>query len=161
MKKKIFEIFAIHSSSRHEKRCQISVRLFSLFRGSIYQHRAVAKWVLVAPPIFGRSANPILTRGDTLSSPSTTSPPGISDLATALQQWKLSTTINCYNRCFVKKKVCGAQLKFSKTSTGIHGRKKNRLLHYCSLGLTLKCLFRLVLLFIQRKKIKYISINSV
>ena len=38
----------------------------------------------LAPPIFGRSANPILTRGDTLSPPSTTSPPGISDLATAL-----------------------------------------------------------------------------
>jgi hypothetical protein len=27
-------IFAIHSSSRHEKRCQMSVRLFSLFQGS-------------------------------------------------------------------------------------------------------------------------------
>ena len=32
-----FDIFAIHSSSRREKRCQMSVRLFSLFRGSIYQ----------------------------------------------------------------------------------------------------------------------------
>ena len=32
-----FNIFAIHSSSRHEKCCQMSVRLFSLFRGSIYQ----------------------------------------------------------------------------------------------------------------------------
>ena len=32
-----FDIFAIHSSSRYEKCCQISVRLFSLFRGSIYQ----------------------------------------------------------------------------------------------------------------------------
>ena len=32
-----FDIFAIHSSSRHEKRCQMSLRLFSLFRGSIYQ----------------------------------------------------------------------------------------------------------------------------
>ena len=32
-----FDIFAIHSSSRHKKRCQISVRLFSLFPGSIYQ----------------------------------------------------------------------------------------------------------------------------
>ena len=38
----------------------------------------------LAPPIFGRSANPISTRGDTLSPPSTTSPPKISDLATAL-----------------------------------------------------------------------------
>ena len=36
-KKNFFDIFAIHSSSRHEKCCQISVRLFSLFRGSIYQ----------------------------------------------------------------------------------------------------------------------------
>ena len=31
-----FFIFAIHLSSRHEKRCQMSVRLFSLFQGSIY-----------------------------------------------------------------------------------------------------------------------------
>ena len=29
-----FDIFAIHSSSRHEKCCQMSVRLFSLFQGS-------------------------------------------------------------------------------------------------------------------------------
>ena len=32
-----FDIFAIHSSSRHENCCQMSLRLFSLFRGSIYQ----------------------------------------------------------------------------------------------------------------------------
>ena len=32
-----FDIFAIHSSSRHEKRCQMSLRLFSLFQGSIYK----------------------------------------------------------------------------------------------------------------------------
>ena len=32
-----FFIFAIHSSSRHEKCCQMSLRLVSLFRGSIYQ----------------------------------------------------------------------------------------------------------------------------
>ena len=36
-KKFFFDIFAIHSSSRHEKCCQMNVRLFSLFRGSIYQ----------------------------------------------------------------------------------------------------------------------------
>ena len=36
-KKFFFDIFAIHSSSRHEKCCQMSVRLLSLFRGSIYQ----------------------------------------------------------------------------------------------------------------------------
>ena len=38
-----FYIFAIHSSSRHEKRCQISLRIFSLFRGSIYQQCQVGK----------------------------------------------------------------------------------------------------------------------
>ena len=37
-----------------------------------------------SPPFFGRSVNPISTRGDALSPPSTTSPPGFSDLATAL-----------------------------------------------------------------------------
>ena len=36
-KKFFFDIFAIHSSTRHEKRCQMRLRLFSLFRGSIYQ----------------------------------------------------------------------------------------------------------------------------
>ena len=36
-------IFAIHSSSRHEKLCQMSVRLFSLFRGSIYQQWLIIK----------------------------------------------------------------------------------------------------------------------
>ncbi len=38
----------------------------------------------IAPPVFGRSVNPISTRGDTSSPPSTTSPPGFSDLAMAL-----------------------------------------------------------------------------
>ena len=57
-----------------------------------------------APPVFGRSINPISTRGGegTFSPPSTMSPPGFSDLATALstitlanlyfwptQNWKL------------------------------------------------------------------------
>ena len=37
LKKFFLDIFAIHLSSGHEKRCQICVRLFSLFRGSIYQ----------------------------------------------------------------------------------------------------------------------------
>ena len=46
-------------------------------------------------------------------------------------------------------------------NTQTKNEKKNELIHYCSLALTLKCLFRLILLFIQRKKIKYISINSV
>ena len=41
-------------------------------------------WGGFSPPIFGRSAKPILTRGDTLSPPSTTSPPGFSDLVTTL-----------------------------------------------------------------------------
>ena len=31
MKKIFFDIFAIHSSSRHEKRCQLSLRLFPYF----------------------------------------------------------------------------------------------------------------------------------
>ena len=44
----------------------------------------------LAPTIFGRSANPISIRGDTLSPPSTTRPPGISDLATALQVVQIS-----------------------------------------------------------------------
>ena len=48
-----FDIFAIHSSSRHEKRCQMSLRLFSLFRGSIYQQWVVIfqrlTWSLVRP----------------------------------------------------------------------------------------------------------------
>ena len=35
-------------------------------------------------PVFGRSVNPISTRGDTLSPPRTTSHPGFSDLVTAL-----------------------------------------------------------------------------
>ena len=34
MKNFFFDIFAIHSSNRHEKHCQMSVRLFSLFQGS-------------------------------------------------------------------------------------------------------------------------------
>ena len=37
-------------------------------------------------PVFGKSVNPITTRGGTLSLPSNTSPPGFSDLATALIQ---------------------------------------------------------------------------
>ena len=38
-----------------------------------------------APPLFGRSVNPISTRGGTLSPPSSTCHPGFSDLATALE----------------------------------------------------------------------------
>ena len=36
-----------------------------------------------APPVFGRSVNPISTRGGKFSPPSNTSHPGFSDLATA------------------------------------------------------------------------------
>ena len=39
----------------------------------------------LATPVFGRSVNPISTRGDTLSPPNTTSTPGFSDLSTALR----------------------------------------------------------------------------
>ena len=38
-----FHIFAIHSSSRHEKRCQMSVRRFSLVQGSRNQQCACNK----------------------------------------------------------------------------------------------------------------------
>ena len=41
-------------------------------------------WGDLAPPVFVRSVNPISTRGGTLSPPSTTSPPGFLELATAL-----------------------------------------------------------------------------
>ena len=34
----------------------------------------------IAPPVLGRSVNPISTRGDTLSPPSTTSPPDFQTL---------------------------------------------------------------------------------
>jgi hypothetical protein len=33
-KKNVLDIFAIHTSSRHEKRCQMCVRLFCLFQCS-------------------------------------------------------------------------------------------------------------------------------
>ena len=44
-------------------------------------------------------------------------------------------------------------------NTQTKNEKKNELIHYCSLALTLKCLFRLILLFIQRKK-NQIHINQ-
>ena len=47
MKFFFFYIFAIHSSSRHEKHCQMSLRLFSLFRGSIYQQWYVSRCVWI------------------------------------------------------------------------------------------------------------------
>ena len=43
-----------------------------------------------APPVFDRSVNPISTRGGTLSPPNTTSPPGFSDLVTALHKIQLN-----------------------------------------------------------------------
>ena len=49
-----------------------------------------------APPIFGRSANPISPRGDTLPPPSTTSPPKISDLATALSCIRIVSVSEIY-----------------------------------------------------------------
>ena len=42
----------------------------------------------LASPVFGRSIHPISTRVGTLSPPITTSPPGFSDLATALQNFR-------------------------------------------------------------------------
>ena len=44
-KKKSFFIFAIYSSSRHEKCCQMSVRLFSLFQGSLETNSEVFKYL--------------------------------------------------------------------------------------------------------------------
>ena len=38
----------------------------------------------LAPPVFGQTVNPISTRGADYTHHSTTSPPGISDLATGL-----------------------------------------------------------------------------
>ena len=39
----------------------------------------------MAPPDFGRSVNPILTKGGRLCPPNNTGTPGFSDLATAMQ----------------------------------------------------------------------------
>ena len=47
-------------------------------------YRPVASGGACAPPLFGRSVNPISTRGCILSPPSTMCPPRFSDLATAL-----------------------------------------------------------------------------
>ena len=54
-------------------------------RGSRIQNFDKLGFLVQAPPVFGRSVNPISTRGDTFSPPITTSPPsGNSDLGTAL-----------------------------------------------------------------------------
>ena len=57
-----------------------------LMRGTITAHGVVPMGAggAMALPGFGRSVNPISTRGGTISPPSTTSPLGFSDLATAL-----------------------------------------------------------------------------
>ena len=57
-------------------------------------------WGASAPPVFGRSVNPISTRGGTLSPPSTTSPPpGFSDLSTALNYvyFSLHLPLQCFS----------------------------------------------------------------
>ena len=46
--------------------------------------RKVEAWGALAPPMFGRTVNPISTRGADYARHSTTSPPKFSDLATAL-----------------------------------------------------------------------------
>ena len=46
--------------------------------------RKVGAWEALAPPMFGRTVNPISTRGADYVRHSTTSPPKFSDLATAL-----------------------------------------------------------------------------
>ena len=47
-----------------------------------------------APPLFGRSVNPISTRGGTFSPPSIMCPPRFSDLATALMYSHAKSTQN-------------------------------------------------------------------
>ena len=51
-----------------------------------------------APPVFGRSVNPISTRGGTLSPPSTTRPPRFSDLATCLPATTTAQLVYTPNR---------------------------------------------------------------
>ena len=46
--------------------------------------RKVGAWGALASPMFGRTVNPISTRGADYARHSTTSPPKFSDLATAL-----------------------------------------------------------------------------
>ena len=50
-------------------------------------------------PVFGRSVNPISTRGGTLSPPSTASHPGFSDLATALRVRRCGSPKQCWWTC--------------------------------------------------------------
>ena len=45
-----------------------------------------------APPMFGRTVNPISTRGADYAHHSTSSPPGFSDLATALSKHTIVQT---------------------------------------------------------------------
>ena len=54
----------------------------------------------LAPPVFGQTVNPISTRGADYTYHSTTSPPGISDLATGLgsdivvaRSWRIISNI--------------------------------------------------------------------
>ena len=67
-----------------------SLNLPAIFNFAYYVVRiagpsqAGGPWGARAPPLFGRSVNPISTRGGTLSPPSTMCPPRFSDLATAL-----------------------------------------------------------------------------
>ena len=62
-------------------------------RNGIFEHvllqffqgrRKVGAWGALAPPMFGQTVNPISTRGADYARQSTTSPPKVSDLATAL-----------------------------------------------------------------------------
>ena len=60
--------------------------LISLYVLHIIVHacRKRGGWGALAPPVFGRTVNPISTRGADYAHYSTTSLPGFSDLATAL-----------------------------------------------------------------------------
>ena len=81
---------------------------FSDLHAALQARRKRGDWGgALSPPVFGRSIHPISTRVGTLSPPITTSPPGFSDLATALSHrqtqcffssWNLLLKIVLYSR---------------------------------------------------------------
>ena len=66
-KKNFFDIFAIHLTSRYEKRCQTLQRLFSLFQGSKNQLWGASVWAVMQrfeerkSPVFWLSSNRCVT----------------------------------------------------------------------------------------------------
>ena len=82
----------------------------------------------MAPPDFGRSVNPISTKGGRLCPPNNTGTPGFSDLPTALLTLSISETGHCSimkNMKFGSNNVCSGQfLKFNDHIK--EGRKKGK-----------------------------------